>query len=48
MREFTYVLENIIKKTEKAKIEMSERAVKIAEEKAEQARKNTGYRMIFG
>lgn len=48
MREFTCVLENIIKKTEKAKIEMSEHAVKIAEEKAEQARKNTGYRMIFG
>lgn len=48
MIEFTRVLENINQMTEKEKLEMSERAIKIAEERVEQSRRNTGYRTIFG
>ena len=48
MREFTRVLENINQMTKEEKMEMSERAVIIAEEKVEQSRKTTGYRLIFG
>lgn len=48
MSEFTQVLEKLNKMPEEDKLEMSERAVKIAFEKVEQSKTNTGYRTIFG
>lgn len=48
MTEFTRALEYMSRMAEVKKIEMSERSVKIAIEKISQAKRETGYRRIFG
>ena len=48
MKEFTQVLERFSKMTKEEKKEISEHAIKIAVEKVEQSKKDTGYRKIFG